>query len=170
MFGWVRGARTFGWDEVARIFGRRRKSEVDERAKLLGRMIALLVHSLRTKSYDEFVARFSNPGQQPDALKRLSSKAHFQMRVSPTCWYDATVSYARDDARSLCIAGGGDDFGVVISANATDDGVVVKLDPADGQKPGRDARAVTRALLAFPGFRGSGTTEDSVGVLPDYDY
>ncbi len=168
MFGWVEDVRTFGRAEAARLFGWGRNAEADERAKMLGRMIALIVHSLRTKSYEEFVVRFSNPGQEPDALQRFSRKAQFQMRVSPTCWYDATVSYADERSPSLHLAGGGDDFGVLVTAAAAADGARVSYDPADWRKPGRDARAVVRALLRLPGYRSFRASDDSLGILPDF--
>jgi hypothetical protein len=179
MFGWVDGARASGWVASARKFvqaERARKlgwgsiDEVDERAKLLGRMIALIVHSLRTKSYEEFVASYSNPGQEPNALKRLSHKAHFQMRISPRCWYDATVSYAGEKSPSLRIVGGGDDFGVLITTGASDHSLMVDFDPADAKKPGRDAQVMVRALLQLPGYRTFASTEESLGVLPDHPW
>ena len=85
IFDLAEGVRTFGREQAARIFGWG-GAEVEERAKLLDRMVVLIVHGLRTKTYEQFVAAFSNPGHEPDALQRLSHKASFQMRISPTCW------------------------------------------------------------------------------------
>ena len=51
--------------------------------------------------------------------------------------------------------GAGDDWGVFISGNANPDNrVAVELHLPPGQKAGRDARAVVRALQATPGWSG----------------
>jgi hypothetical protein len=150
--GMVDGARSFGREQAARILGWG-GPEVDERAKMLGRMVGFVVRGLRTKSYEQFVVAFSNPGREPDALKRLSRKTNFQLRISPTCWYDADVSYGRDGSRSLRILGGGDDFGVRMTAGSTDDDVRVELLTDYSDRPGRDARAIVRALARMPGYR-----------------
>jgi hypothetical protein len=150
--GLVDGVRSFGREHAARILGWG-GPEVDERAKLLSRMIALIVHGLRTKSYEQFVAAYSNPGREPDALKRLSRKASFQLRITPTCWYDAAVSYADDAARTLSILGGGDDFGVSITTTSADNRIFAAFITDYDEKPGRDARAMVRALLRQPSYR-----------------
>jgi len=150
------------------MFGWGRSAEVEARAKLLARMIGLIVHARKTKSYEQFAAAYSNPGHEPDALARSSGKAHFVMRISPSCWYDASVAYFREDPPWLCLSGGGDDNGVYITASLVADGIGVDLHPADGQKAGRDARAMVRALLSLPGYRRDHASEDSLGVLPDF--
>jgi hypothetical protein len=150
--GLVDGVRTFSREHAARILGWG-GAEVDERAKLLSRMIALIVHGLRTKSYEQFVAAYSNPGREPDVLKRLGRKANFQLRITPTCWYDASVSFADDAARTLSILGAGDDFGVSITASSTDNRILAAFVTDYDEKPGRDARAMVRALLRLPGYR-----------------
>jgi hypothetical protein len=149
---WLQAARTFGREQAARLLGWG-GPEVDERVKLLSRMIALIVHGLRTKSYDQFVATFSNPGQEPDALKRLSHKAQFQMRISQTCWYDASVSYVRDKSQTLRMVGGGDDFGVAITANSMSEIIRVEFASDYDERPGRDAFAMVKALSKLPGYR-----------------
>ena len=75
------------------MLGWGRKAAVEKRAKLLARMINLIMHSLKAKPYEQFVASFSNPGKEPDAFDRSNRELHFQMRISPSCWYDATASY-----------------------------------------------------------------------------
>jgi hypothetical protein len=51
--------------------------------------------------------------------------------------------------------GAGDDWGVFISGNANPDNrVTAELHLPPGQKSGRDARAVVRALQATPGWSG----------------
>jgi hypothetical protein len=75
------------------MLGWGRKAAVDERAKLLARMINLIMHSLKAKPYEQFVASFSNPGKEPDAFDGSNRELHFQMRISPSCWYDATATY-----------------------------------------------------------------------------
>jgi len=167
MFGWVESVRTRGWTDGARKFGWRRNAEVAERAQLLRRMIALIVHGLRTKSYEQFIVAFSNPGREPDALQRISRKASFQMRISATCWYDATVSYAREKSPSLRMVGGGDDAGILVTTGADDEAIMVGSDPADALTPGRDARLVVRALVRLPGCRARNPLEEPFGVLPD---
>jgi hypothetical protein len=115
-------------------------------------MIVLIVHGLRTKTYEQFVATFSNPGHPPDALQLLSHKANFQMRMSPTCWYDAYISYARNGTRSARIIGGGDDLGVCITASSTDDRIGVEYTAQYGEESGRDAWAMVRTLAKFPAY------------------
>lgn len=148
---WIGGARSFGREQAARLFGWG-GPEVEARAELLSRMIGLLLSHLRTKSYDEFVARFSNPGKEPDALMRLAGKSQFQMRMSPTCWYDAGVHYGGND-RHFIARGGGDDFGVSITASTADERIYVDFVADYGERPGRDAWAMVRALSRRPGYR-----------------
>ena len=138
------------------MLGWGRKAAVKRRAKLLARMIGLIMHGLKTKSYEQFVASFSNPGGEPDAFDRSNRKLHFQMRISPTCWYDVTASYSRSYSRGespwVSLRGGGDDFGVFITASPSS-GITVGPQLAPGQKAGPDARAIMRSLYAMPGFR-----------------
>ena len=181
MFGWVEavrlrsgdrgarildlaeGVRTFGREQAARIFGWG-GAEVEERAKLLDRMVVLIVHGLRTKTYEQFVAAFSNPGHEPDALQRLSHKASFQMRISPTCWYDASIAYARDGTRSLRMIGGGDDLGVCITAGSAMDGMGVEYTAQYGEESGRDAWAMVRTLAKFPAYHRVSSAETSFEI------
>ena len=44
------------------MFGWGRKAAVKQRARLLARMIGLIMHGLKTKP-------FSNPGKEPDAFR-----------------------------------------------------------------------------------------------------
>ena len=170
MFGWVESVRSIrnlrgegsarlaGLVETARVFGREQAArllgwggpEVEDRAKLLTRMAGLIVRGLRTKSYDQFVAAFSNPGREPDALQRLSRKANFQLRISPTCWYDASIAYGRDKVRTLRLTGGGDDFGVCIAADAVAEELLVAFHHDYDERAGRDAYAMVRALAKLP--------------------
>lgn len=170
MFGWVEdvrslrggtGARIAGWIDGMRALAREQAARhlgwggaaVDARAKKLSRMVALIVHGLRTKSYEQFVLSYSNPGREPDALQRLSRRTDFAMRISPTCWYEASVCYGEGEQRSLSIVGAGDDFGVAISANAVDKRIFVDFVADYGETPGRDARAMVRVLLKLPNYR-----------------
>jgi len=155
--------QVFGREQAARIFGWS-SAEVDERAKLLDRMIVLIVHGLRTKTYEQFVATFSNPGHPPDALQLLSHKANFQMRMSPTCWYDAGISYARNGTRSARIAGGGDDLGVRITVNSADDRIGVEYTTQYGEESGRDAWAMVRTLTKFPVYHRVSSAETSLEI------
>jgi hypothetical protein len=135
------------------MFGWGRKGAVEKRAKLLARMVTLIVHGLQTKTYEQFIASFSNPGEEPDAVERSSGKLHFQMRISPTCWYEAVASYPLfDEMPRVILQGGGDDFGVFItgSPNAS---ITADLHLASGQRAGRDAMVMVRSLTALPGIR-----------------
>jgi hypothetical protein len=163
IFDLAEGVQTFGREQAARLLGWG-GAEVDARTKLLDRMIVLIVHGLRTKTYEQFVATFSNPGHEPDALQRLSHKANFQMRISPTCWYDANVSYGRDGTRSLRIVGGGDDLGVCITAGSAIDGMNVEYTAQYGEESGRDAWAMVRALAKFPAYHRVSPAETSLEI------
>jgi hypothetical protein len=143
--------RIFGREQAARIFGWS-SAEVEERAKLLDRMIVLILHGLRTKTYEQFVATFSNPGHQPDALQLLSQRANFKMRMSPTCWYDAYISYGRNGTRSARMTGGGDDLGVCITVSSADDRIGVEFTALYGEESGRDAWAMVRTLARLPAY------------------
>jgi hypothetical protein len=102
------------------MLGWGRRGAMEKRAEMLGRMIALIMHALKSKSYEQFVASFSNPGEEPDAFDRSNRELHFQMRISPTCWYDATA------------------------------GITVGLHLASGQRAGRDAQAVIAGCDPWP--------------------
>jgi hypothetical protein len=139
------------------MFGRKRKAAIEQRAKLMARMVMLIIDGLCTKSYEQFVEGYSNPGEEPDQIARAAQMLEFEMRFSPTCWYEATASFA--DARpSIYMRGGGDDFGVLISVHVPTDAnspvyPVVDLDAPQWWKRGRDARAMVRALQSMRGWK-----------------
>src|SRR5260370_32103057 len=122
------------------MFGWGRKGAVEKRAKLLSRMIALITHGLKSKPYEQFVASFSNPGKEPDAFDRSNRELHFQMRISPTCWYDATATYPLRESSWVSLHGGGDDFGVLITVSPNA-GITVGLHLASGQIAVPDSQA-----------------------------
>jgi hypothetical protein len=150
------------------MFGWGRKIAVEKRAKQIARMVLLIVDGLQTKSYEQFVASFSNPGNVPSTLERGNRELSFQMRFSSACWYDAVVAYPRGpdetDEPHLYIQGGGDDWGVYISGNANrDKRVTVELHVPPGQKAGRDASAMVRALQTMPGWSNYTDGERALG-------
>jgi len=93
---------------VQQMFGNERRAAIKQRAKLMGRMVMLLTDGLCTKSYDQFVERFSNPGDEPDETARNARISRFAMRFSPTCWYQATASLYENAQPWILIEGGGD--------------------------------------------------------------
>ena len=144
---------------VQQMFGRERKTAIKHRAKLMGRMVMLLTYGLCTKSYDQFVESYSNPGGEPDETARNARISRFQMRFSPSCWYEATASLAENAQPWISIEGGGDDCGVFISVRVPADAnvpscPVVDLHVPRGAKRGHDAGAMVRALQDIPGWRG----------------
>jgi hypothetical protein len=147
------------------MFGRERRTAVQIRAKQITRVVMVIVHSLQTKSYDEFVAAFSNPGTQPASLERLNRQVCFQMRISPTCWYDATADFGQrtDMHYFVDLQGGGDDFGVAIRAGSGYLTVDFYLPP--GQRAGRDAKATVHALAATPGWTNVADVEHDLDLL-----
>jgi hypothetical protein len=118
---------------------------IEERAKLLGRMIPLIVGGLRSKSYDAFIAAFSNPGNEPTASDRAARRAHFRLQLSSSCWYDAIASYALGAPPWVVLRGGGDDFGVVIRTGPEHRGVTLDYDSSKGSL-GPDAFEMIAAL------------------------
>jgi hypothetical protein len=144
---------------VQQMFANERRAAIKQRAKLMGRMVMLLTDGLCTKSYDRFVERFSNPGDEPDETARNARISRFAMRFSPTCWYQATASLYENAQPWILIEGGGDDCGVVISVRVPDDAnlpsrPVVDLHVPRRAKRGHDAGAMVRALCDIPGWRG----------------
>ena len=79
------------------------------------------VHGLQTKTYEQFIASFSNPGGEPDASERQSHKLHFLMRISPTCDYYAAACFPRDEPPWAFLQGDGDDFGVFVTLSQSDE-------------------------------------------------
>lgn len=140
------------------MFGNKRRTAIKQRAKLMGRMVMLLTDGLCTKSYDQFVASYSNSGDELDESARNARRSRFEMRFSPTCWYEATASLAENAQPWIHIEGGGDDCGVFISVDVAADAnvpscPVVDLHVPRGAKRGHDARAMVRALQAIPGWK-----------------
>ncbi len=127
------------------------KTAVDRRAKRLARMVAVIVRGLETKSYEQFIASFSDPGSEPNTSDRSSRDHRFQIRISPTCWYDAFASFPTGESPSVLIQGAGDDFGVFIAAD-TQSPPTADLHVALGQRAGRDGEAMVRSLRATHGF------------------
>jgi len=141
------------------MFGHKRRTVINQRAKLMGRMVMLLTDGLCTKSYDQFVESYSNPGNEPDETERNAGISRFAMRFSPTCWYEATASLYEKALPWILIEGGGDDCGVCISVQVPGDVNVPSCPVVDlkvpwGAKSGHDAGAMVRALREIPGWRG----------------
>jgi hypothetical protein len=135
------------------LFLWRRERGTDKRAKQVARMVTLIVHGLQTKSYDDFVDSFSNPGSEPGPLERLQRRLCFQMRMLPTCWYDARAEYPADGTPSFYIEGGGDDFGVLISGDAiADHSIGVDFWVPTNSQAGRDAHEMVHTLRGMPGW------------------
>jgi hypothetical protein len=145
------------------MFDRKRKTAIRERAKLMGRMVMLLIDGLCTKSYDQFVESYSNPGNEPDETARNARISQFEMRFSSTCWYEATASLYENAQPWIFIEGGGDDRGVCITVRVPDDAnvpscPVVDLRVPRGESRGHDAGAMVRALRDIPGWRALAAT------------
>jgi hypothetical protein len=136
--------------ETGVMLGWGRNSEVEKRAKLLARMTALIMRGLETKTYEQFIAIFSNPGAEPDSSERQRNELHFQMHIAPKCGYDGTACYPPIEPPWATLRGHGDDFGVFITIFGA--GVTVGLHLKSGERAGRDARAIVRSLTATPGF------------------
>ena len=140
------------------MFSHKRRTAIKQRAKMMGRMLMLLTDGLCTKSYDQFVESYSNPGDEPDESARDACISRFEMRFSPTCWYEATAFLAESAQPWIFIEGGGDDCGVCISVRVPADAnvpsrPVVDLHVPSGAKKGHDAGAMVRALQDMPGWR-----------------
>jgi hypothetical protein len=147
------------------MFGSQRRTRLQARAKQIARMVMVIVHGLQTKSYDVFVEDFSNPGRRPDTLERLNRQVCFELRISATCWYDAIADFSRrtDDYPFVNLHGGGEDFGVAISAGPGYSTVELYVPP--GRDIGRDAEAVARALAATPGWTSAAEIERDLDLL-----
>jgi len=147
------------------LFGWGRNAAIEERAQKVARMLSFITHSMRTRTYEEFLAGFSNPGGEPNVLERHDRRAHFVMHMSVSCWYSASVSFPGGRIGSVSLQGGGDDFGVSITAAPRDDdSPSVKLQLAFGEKAGRDAKAMVRALEAMPNWRRAAATERELAL------
>src|ERR1700692_4907580 len=101
--------------EAGAMLGWGRKAAVERRAKLLARMTALIMHGLETKTYEQFIASFSNPGAGPDAPERQRYELHFQMRIAPKCGYDGTACYLPREPCWASLKGHRDAFGVLLT-------------------------------------------------------
>jgi hypothetical protein len=148
------------------LFGWGHKAAIEQRAQRVARMLFFIKHGMQTKTYDQFVASFSNPGDEPDVLKRYDRRARFTMNMSASCWYSAQVSFPHgpNGAGSITLRGGGDDFGVLITARPDDDLARVKLQLPLDQKAGREAKSMVRMLEAMPKWTRAGETERILGI------
>ncbi len=147
------------------MFGSERRTALEARAKQIARMVMVIVHGLQTKSYDDFAQSFSNPGNEPAALERLNRQICFELRISPTCWYDAIADFSRRTVAYpfVNLHGRGDDFGVAISAGTGFSNLELHVPP--GQKIGRDAAAIVRALAGMPGWTNAADIERDLDLL-----
>src|SRR5262249_9198004 len=138
---------------------------IKERAKQIARMVMLIVHSLQTKSYEQFVVSFSNPDREPGSVERINRQVCFHLQISPTCWYDAVADFSRrtDMYPFVDLHGGGDDFGVSINAGPGYSAVDIYLPP--GQKAGPDAEAIVRTLACTPGWTMIANVERDLDLL-----
>jgi len=151
-----------------RLFRLRHRTAIRKRAQQIARMVTFISYNLQTKDYDLFVASFSNPWKKPDASERQARQLCFQMRFSPTCWYDAVTQYPNGPVGTpyFYIRGGGDDWGVVISGSAkAKHRITVDLHVREPSRPGPDARAIVRTLLAMPGWSKASDLERVLGMV-----
>ena len=151
-----------------RLFRLRHRTAIRKRAQQIARMVTFISYNLQTKDYDRFVASFSNPWKKPDASERQARQLCFQMRFSPTCWYDAVTQYPNGPVGTpyFYIRGGGDDWGVVISGSAkAKHRITVDLHVPEPSRPGPDARAIVRTLLAMPGWSKASDLERVLGMV-----
>ena len=151
-----------------RLFRLRHRIAIRKRAQQIARMVTFISYNLQTKDYDRFVASFSNPWKKPDASERQARQLCFQMRFSPTCWYDAVTQYPNGPVNTpyFYIRGGGDDWGVVISGSAkAKHRITVDLHVPEPSRPGPDARAIVRTLLAMPGWSKASDLERVLGMV-----
>ena len=133
------------------MLGWGRKRAIERRAEQIARMLALVKHGMRTKTYREFAESFSNPGSEPNPISQSRNEAHFVMRFSRNCWYDAKASYGKTEGRPFInLQGQGNDFGVFITADPFSKGATADLHLESGQVAGRHAQSVVRALQAMP--------------------
>lgn len=150
------------------MFGWGRKAAIEKRAKQLLRMLAFIKHGMRTLSYDQFLGNFSNPGDEPIEIERYRREAHFVMRMSRSCWYRASVSFANDaDGRRpfISLQGAGNDFGVLIITDPHAAGATIDLYVEPGKKVGRDARAIVQLLQTTPNWDTFATIEQAMSGL-----
>ena len=147
------------------MLGRAHRAAVEARAKQIARMVMVIVHGLQTKSYDEFVEDFSNPGREPGTVERVNREVCFELRISAKCWYDAMADFSRrgDAYPFVNLHGRGDDFGVAISAGAGYSTVELFVPP--GQKIGRDAEVIVRSLVGTPGWTNAAEIERDLDLL-----
>jgi len=136
------------------MFGWGRSGVTKKRANQIARMLAHIKHGMRTKTYKEFAESFSNPGSEPDPTSQSRNEAHFVMRFSRKCWYDAKAAFGPTEGRPFInLQGQGDDFGVFVTADPFSMGATADLHLESGQIAGRDAQAVVRALQAMPDWK-----------------
>jgi hypothetical protein len=129
------------------------ETTIDERAKKMARMVEFIRDGLRTKTYDQFVSSFSNPGNEPDGSERDARRLRFHLQFSPTCWYEAIAEYPSNGTPYFHLEGGGDDWGVIISGDAVaDHRIGVDFFVPTGSRPGRAARGMEHALRKMPGW------------------
>ncbi len=83
-----------------------------------------------------------------------------------SCWYSAAVSFPHgpDGVGAISLEGGGDDFGVFISAASGDDLASVALYLAFDEKAGRDAKSMVRTLEAMPKWTRAEEMERNLGI------
>jgi hypothetical protein len=152
---------TATWLDAGKMLGWGSNAAVEKRAKLLARMVALIMHGLETKTYEQFIASFSNPGAEPDASERQRYELHFRMRIAPKCGYDGTACYLPSELPWATLRGHGDDFGVFITIFGV--GTTVGLHLNSGERAGCDACVIVRSLTTMPGFRSFSALERSLG-------
>jgi hypothetical protein len=146
-------------------FGRSSEAVVRDRADKVRILVAMISSNLYTMALADFVAFYKTTTR----VEQHDSEIYFGVKLSPSCWYDVCAIYpqaeaawmgdllgpASDDSGrpSLCILGGGDDYGVFINSVGPDSGASVELHVAPGQRAGKDAKSIVTALLGFSGFR-----------------
>lgn len=132
------------------MFGWGRSAAITKRANQLRLLVALIASNLHTKSYEEFATFYQQFGAGVELRPPANREFNFGFKFGQDCWYDAHAEF--HEPRSLSMMGGGNDYGVFITIKPEGEGAWVDLEVPHGQRPGRDAKAMVKALLDRPGF------------------
>jgi hypothetical protein len=132
------------------MFGWGQNAEMQRRAA----KVALTLHIVRSE-LTEIGLQSMIEHRRAEGAKVVVTKDRavvFGMSFSPTRWYDFRIDLADRNTAAISALGGGEDYGVFILAPLEDEKAWVTVKTEPGKPPGRNAKAMVRALEAEPNF------------------
>jgi hypothetical protein len=148
------------------MFGFGRKAEIEARAKSIGDLMLLMVSCVNSMPLKDFLEANHRRGFVDGEVDLRTGEYSFSEREITSADFVFHVDYGEIGGPTVQAAGYGNYFGLLLNSAGPDTGVGVDfLETHDRANTlGRDARAMRKALLKFPGFHSTRDILKHLGI------